>query len=438
MDNKTLLAGAGKAAITYPDDFFPYAGFRGRRFIGVHDDIHARVLLLERDSESFLIVSLELGDITNEWAPELAEKTGVPADHIWLTATHDHEAPYANSTWGEFVPDEVKTEPFCRCCVQAILEAFSQARQSLRPARMYCGEGQAWVNVNRDWKYTGHQKEYTAPYISAKNIHGYSDHTVCVVRFDDEAGRTIAFLTGYAVHSSVLFHQVWGDEGGMLISGDLSGAAMRYVEERTDAVAIHLLGAAGDQDPRFSTIHSVFDRDGNVSMADYGDAGYALVDAMAAEWGAEILLASQQAQSIPTDTLYAACHTVIAGTKEKWEGGPPMTMPADYDWKPNGTMDITLYMLRVGGVTLLGIPGELVASVGTELKQLMASGGCEYPMVVTQCNGCVQYMSDAEGYTNKTFEASQSHFAPGIGQTLRAGACQLLTKLQCVTIGGTV
>ena len=426
----SLKAGAGKAAIGYPENFFPYRGFRGRRLLGVHDDIHARVLLLEKESERFLLISLELGDITNEWAPEISKETGVPADHIWFTVTHNHAAPYANSTWGEFVPDEEKTESFCRCCIDAILRAYADAKAGLRPARMLYSEGNAYVNVNRDVKYTGHQPNFTAPYITAKNIHGYSDRTVSVLQFVDEDDRAFAYVVGYAVHSSALFRQFWGDEGGMLVSGDLSGAAMRYVEKRSDAIAIHVLGCAADQNARFNVVGFEFDREGNAVEVIREEGGYDMVNAMAAEWGSEVLLAAQSGIVLPVDAIAVAKTVVTAATKEKYEGGHPMTLPADYEWKIKGTADMPLFMVRIGSLALFGIPGEMVARVGTDIKNALREAGFDQALVVTQCNGAVSYMSDEDGYAKKTFEATQSHFAPGIAGIIEAGAVGLAREIR--------
>lgn len=428
MTAYNLKAGAGKAAIGYPEHFFPYRGFRGRKLLGVHDDIYVRVLLLEKESKRYLIISLELGDITDEWASEISEKTGIPADHIWFTVTHNHDAPYANSTWGEFVPDAEKTEPFCRCCIDAILKAVTAAQNSLCPARLRYGEGQAYVNVNRDVKYTGNQPEFTSPYVMAKNIHGYSDHTVSVLEFVDECDKTFAYVIGYAVHSSALFQQFWGEDGGMLVSGDLSGAAMRYVEDRSDAIAIHLLGAAGDQNARFNVIEPVFDRDGNVHNVNRSEAGYGMVDAMAEEWGSEVLLAAKTAVDVPTDAVAAAKVTITVPTKEKYQGGPPMSLPIGYEWKLTGETDMTLSMLRIGSLALLGIPGELVARAGTNIKNALLDRGFAHAVVVTQCNGSVSYMSDEDGYAKKTFAAVQSHFAPGIAERILDGALALADK----------
>lgn len=423
-----FMAGVGKAAIGYPDDFFPYRGFRGRRLLGVQEDIYARVLLTEKDSERFLLVSLELGDITDEWAGELSERTGVSADHIWFTVTHNHAAPYANSTWGEDVLDADKTEPFCRCCIEAIMNAYEQAAARLCPARVLYSEGEAYVNVNRDWKYSGTQPNFTAPYITAKNVHGYSDRTVSVLQFVDEQARVFAYVVGYAVHSSALFRQFWGEQGGMFISGDLSGAAMRYVEERSDAVAIHVLGCAADQNARFSAVEFEIDRSGN-AVEVVREGARDMVSAMAAEWGSEVLRAAQDAVELPVDLIAVAQTVVTAPTKEKYEGGPPMSLPIGYEWKINGAAPLPLFMVRLGRLLLFGIPGEMVAHVGTVVKDLLLQAGASRALVVTQCNGSVSYMSDEDGYAKKTFEATQSHFAPGVDRLIENAAAILAREV---------
>lgn len=78
MTTLNFKAGAGKAAIHYPENFFPYRGFRGRKLLGVHDDIYARVLLMEAGDARVLIISLELGDITDEWARGNQRKNRCP------------------------------------------------------------------------------------------------------------------------------------------------------------------------------------------------------------------------------------------------------------------------------------------------------------------------------------------------------------------------
>jgi hypothetical protein len=434
MDNEKqiLRVGAGKAAIVYPDNFFPYSGFRGRYLTGVHDDIYARALFLDNGTDKMLFVSLEIGDITDEWVPEISRETELPAENIFLAATHTHTAPYANSTWGERVVDTEKTEPFCQACKDAVYSAIRAAQASARPATMRFSEGSCSVNVSRVRPYEGNSEKVTARYISAPNPHANSDKTVAVMTFADSSDRVIAYLINYAVHSAVLFRQVWDQkDGGSLVSGDLAGAAMRYVEERVpDAVALYTMGAAADQITRYTMVHSVFDADGNISRKDYGDeVGYGLVDAMGSELGEEVLRAAKSAREAETSLLKIAEITVSAMGKREGTGGPPTQIPDGFQYVPTEMTGIRLRLIKAGETALLTVPGEIVASIGSDIKAALKAQGFANAVVITQCNGALQYISDDYGYDNMTFEANMSHFMKGIGKIIAGGAVTMAKEL---------
>lgn len=432
-EKNVLCVGAGKAAIEFPENFFPYNGFSGRYLIGVGDELHARALLVKHGECSVLLVSLELGDITDEWAPEISRVTGIPAENIFLAATHTHNAPYANSTWGERVGDAEKTESFCCACLAAVLKAAKTAQETIRPAKLSFAEGICDINVSRVKPYEGTQTDVTARYIPAPNPHAYSDKTVAVMTFTDLNGGVIAYLLNYAVHSAVLFRQVWGkNKVGSLTSGDMAGAAMRYVEERSPGtVAVYTMGAAGDQLPRYTMVHRVFDAQGNFKSEDYGDvAGQVLVAAMAGELGAEVLHTSAVAEEKEPEQLRFATVTVSAMGKEEWHGGPPMAIPKDYQYTPTQEIDIQLNMIALGNIALLTVPAEIVASIGHDLKIAIKEQGFENAIVITQCNGALQYIANDENYDQMTMEANASHFMKGVAGILVDGARQLVRKLK--------
>ena len=433
QEQNVLCVGAGKAAIEFPANFFPYNGFSGRYLVSAGDSLHARALLLEYGECSVLFISLELGDITDEWTPEISRETGIPAEHIFLAATHTHSAPYANSTWGEKVVDAEKTEPFCRACLTAVLKAAKAARESARPAKLSFAEGVCDINVSRVKPYEGTQADVTARYVPAPNPHAYSDKTVAVMTFTDPDGGVIAYLLNYAVHSTVLFRQAWGrNKTGSRTSGDLAGASMRYVEERTPgAVAVYTMGAAGDQLPRYTMVHRVFDAQGNFRSEDYGDAaGQAFMAAMAGELGAEALYASAGAAEEISARLRTAAVTVSAMGKEAWHGGPPMTIPRDYQYVPTQMTDIRLGMIALGGTALLTVPAEIVAGIGRDIKDAVKAQGFQNVIVITQCNGALQYIAADEDYDHMTMEANASHFMKGVAGILKDGARQLAEKLK--------
>src|SRR5207244_2032770 len=105
------------------------------------------------------------------------------------------------------------------------------------PCRLRTGE--SYINVNRQIIDPKTGRWWEGP-----NREGPSDKTVAVVKFETTTAEPIAVYYNYAVHGVI---------AGQLdqISGDIPGAASRYVEESFDdkVVAVFSNGAAGDQNP---------------------------------------------------------------------------------------------------------------------------------------------------------------------------------------------
>jgi neutral ceramidase len=98
---------------------------------------------------------------------------------------------------------------------------------------------------------------------------------VWVVKFETMSGDPIAILMNYAVHAVVL-----GPEN-TLVTGDLPGAAERYVEQYYDdkVFALWTIGAAGDQNPKYMSWYRMKDR----------EPGYPLMEALGQIVGEEVV-----------------------------------------------------------------------------------------------------------------------------------------------------
>jgi neutral ceramidase len=89
-----LYAGVAKVDIT-PQDLTGLTNLWRTPFEGVHDDIYLRALVVDNGTETAAIVAadlLEFGD-TSAVRERVAREVGIPADHIIITASHDHNAP---------------------------------------------------------------------------------------------------------------------------------------------------------------------------------------------------------------------------------------------------------------------------------------------------------------------------------------------------------
>ena len=203
MKNATrgpLRAGAAKVDIT-PRDLTGLTNLWGRPFEAVHDPIFLRALVVDNRINTAAIVTadlVEFGD-TSSVRERISKELGIPADHIIITASHDHNAPRvgvvtAGATAHAGGP---ATAAYTEMVYDQVLEVVRQAQAALQPARLGVGTGTADVNTNRD-EYT------TEGWKIGVNPEGPSEKTVWVIKFETNSGEPIAILMNYAVHSVVL------------------------------------------------------------------------------------------------------------------------------------------------------------------------------------------------------------------------------------------
>jgi neutral ceramidase len=438
-ENNSLKIGAARVKINIPDNFFPYRSFRGRLYIGVHDDLYVRCIMIGNPKTSALILSLELGDLgdIDNWLEKISQVSGVPVGNILITVTHTHEAPHVSDSVNQAVVDVEKTRLFGECVLEATLEAIQTAKRNMRPGRIGYGTGQCDINVNRDFIYKG-------KYIQGPNPHGPSDKTVAVMKFEDLNGEVIAYFINYAVHGSVMFW-LGAEDGGMLLSGDLPGETSRYIEKRHDdkVVALWCCGAAGDQIAKYAAKRLTFDSQGNIKGINARDAGYLLLRVQAESLADEVLLVAADMPRTFSKAVIKGIHKkiVVPGQKKLEDerkgvylfGAPePVSVleeaKDDFKYEDADPVEMHLSLLLINQITLVGIPGELVCSIGMLLKNTLPYRNV---VVVTQCNGSVSYISDESGYEKRTFEATASHIKRGYAEkALVNGALDMIEELE--------
>lgn len=418
-----IYAGAAKICIKIPDNFFPYHGFNHRVLSGVHDDVFVRTAMIKNETEGVLFISVDTGDLSDKWLPMISKMSGLPEDNIFLTATHTHEAPYIDRTIPENVEDTEKTEQFIEQFKKAIAAAITLTKNNLVPARLGFGTGYCVANVNRD------VLQSDGSYRTGVNPHGNTDHTVYIFKIEDLNGQPIAFINSYAVHSSImLFSKVYND--GMLMSGDLAGTAMEYVEDQTGAVSLFVMGAAGDQGPLFSACEMGKKPDGNIFVKDEGEMGFALVRALGNLLGNEIVRAGKTIVHMEDSAAISAkMGFVVAPGQEKPEQRPGKPLPPDFEFKDSEPRILRLGLIKINDIAFAGIPGEIMNSIGADISSGLKSKGCKNTMIITQCNGSNSYMGDDEAYEQHKFAAIASYMKKGIAGILVKGILALYDRI---------
>jgi hypothetical protein len=221
-----LQAGAAEVVITPPvGTWLEGYGARTSGSVGVHDDLHARALVVDDGETQAALVSCDLIGVdrhmTGAVRALVAQATDIPAEHVMVAATHTHAGPR-----GMHRQDD---QPLRDVTARLIAGAVEQAWRSKRPAVLKAGRGSVdSVSQNR------------------RDPAGPIDDTVQVLLFDSpsHAEPPIASVVNFACHATVLYHT------NMRISADYPGAALRTVRRLTGgAPALFFNGACGDVNP---------------------------------------------------------------------------------------------------------------------------------------------------------------------------------------------
>ncbi len=396
------LAGAGRVRIELPDDLFVIDGYHG-----VHDPLHARVLVLDHDSRRHVVVSLELPSVRDREVARLrrrvADVAGTPVGRVWLTVTHTLSAPHVRSEAALADPDVARRDAiWCERLEDAVDAATSRALAGLAPGVIGAGEASVPLNVSRDLLLDGRWTHGADPA-------GYSDRTLTAVRVDSAGGEPVAVLYGYDLRSSVT---AGAEMGHALVSADCTGAASRVVEAGWGGVAIFLPGAMADQMPDLADADAVAPAAPQDGRSGRAPTVYELSDAFGATLARHVVTVVQGAVVREPARIRAARTSVAVPTAST---SPSSGSPT--------TLDLDLDLLLIGDVAVLGVKPELTSVLGSGIR---AASPWPVTLVCTMLNGGARYLVDDEAHDRGTRTALASAFGRGAGEVVVRAARALL------------
>lgn len=393
-----LEIGTGVADIT-PDTTaykVPMAGYGsrlGRPAKGVHDPLHAKVLYLTDGTQRMALITVDLRSSTPEFKRQIVSKTsdlGLTQDNVFIAASHTHDGPsmYPEKFWqmqfGKYDPAIVDI------MTTAIAKAVHEAAASTQPARMgYAATLAEGLTRNRRWGYDTEKREAAgeSPVVEPR---------LTVMRFDAMNGDCLALTVHFAAHPTIL------GADNMLLSAEWPGVLQRELEQTFPGrKALYLNGAEGDQSPVADEGADDFER-----MENYGKK----LAAQAAELAATI----ETKPDMPIGFAY--------GTPDL----PPLTFPQGAERKYQAyakaaqealPKQAPLQVLRIGPVTLAGLPGEPIMEVGQAVENKLKEMGAEHPLAVGLVNDYIGYIVNENEYAHGGYEVeSRSYYGPGLGR----------------------
>jgi len=247
-------AGAATSNLTPPLGTSMNGYFNDRAAKHIHDELHARALVLDDGQTRLAIVVCDScmipRDVAEAAKKRVTQRAGLSADHVLISATHTHTGPTCT---GVFQSDpDTNYQQFASV---RIADAVERAINNIAPARIGWGVGKVPDQVfNRRWKLkpgsipanpfggTNDLVKMNPPVESPDLLEpaGPTDPDVSILAVQSPEGRPIALLANYSLHYV-------GTSRGNDISADYFGAFCDRIQQ--------LLGA-DRQDPPFVALLS--------------------------------------------------------------------------------------------------------------------------------------------------------------------------------------
>jgi hypothetical protein len=330
-----------------------------------------------------------------------------------MSASHTHSVPFRMDGSVE----------------EVILRSLRESIARLQPARLAWGTGVSFINVNRD-----RVDPKTSRWWEGPNYEGTSDKTVAVLRIETPARAPIAVYYNYAVHGVIT--------GTLdMISGDIPGAASRYVEESLGdgAVALWTSGAAGDQNPiYFNQTYELRD----IRIADYARRGEDISNAMppggqGMDRGnprVKLLMEQQKrmnetlGQMLGEEVLHvmrdglekSAGDVTLRGAQARFSC--PARQRTDQGragiegkYVDAGEVSVGLGALRIGDVYVGAVDAEVYNAIAQRLKR---ESPFKHTMMATLTNGMAQtgYIPSEDAFGRNVFTVLSSRLKPGCAE----------------------
>ncbi len=410
-----LRAGVARIDLTPPLNLKPALGGYGARMnrpaTGVHDRILAKALVLSDGTRKFAIVTADaLGfapPVKTHVLDRLAAK-GWTASNVMLLPSHSHTAIEMNALnpMNTFqVPQlGIHNPPLFELTIGRLAQVIADAEKHLVPISV----GTASVQL------TGWNR-------NRRIRNGTVDPELTVVRIDRLDGKPFAAFVNWTAHPTFM------NEDDMWFSGDWPGHLQRTLEALVgDGVtAMYSNGAEGDQAP--------------VARADSGDSHWEKAERYGRELG---VVAWRVWQSTPTQRSvpFAFWREEITLPKRQWHpdfretGGKEYGLTEDLLREmlpklfPAATASVSV---RLGDLVIVGIPGELAAKLGLQVKQRTREiTGAKHPIIGGLADEWISYIIPIEQYKSGKYEASMSFYGPTLADVIVAGAVMGVEHLQ--------
>lgn len=391
---KTFLAGAATSNLTPPLGSPIIGGFVPFPATHVHDELHARCLVLDDGNTKLVLVVCDLLGIDRSVSDEaralIQQDLKIPMENVLICGTHTHSAASALGKDARALSHTM--DEYQRFAARRIVDGVKRAHNLLRPAQIGFGSTEAPEHVfNRRWHmkpgeippnpFGGTDKVKMNPPAGSPDLlepAGPTDPTLPFIALKEPNGKPIAVFTTYSLHYV-------GGVGSGHISADYFGLYCEALSQWLKAdrqtpafVALMANGTSGD-------INNINFQKPRPKQEAYAQMKYVATDvsqkvhtALAAiKYRDHVRLAARY-QELPV-CVRKPSPELLEWAKKRIADGPKVAGKADLSViyaertlrmaQHPDKLKMPLQAFRIGDVALASMPCEIFCEIGLEFKK---------------------------------------------------------------------
>ncbi|MBC8114419.1 MAG: neutral/alkaline non-lysosomal ceramidase N-terminal domain-containing protein [Candidatus Saccharimonas sp.] len=440
---------------------FPIAGYYHERLAdGTIDPLKAKAIVFrDAHAEAAIVVCDLIGiatDLSQAVRQRASEKTGIPASHIVISATHSHTAPdYMKELYLKLGSEgqEPLRAAYIDKLINGPVEAIAKAHAAAKFASLECGSAMQASPVSfnrrsvmRDGSVRTWMSHDNPEVVRAA---GPIDPEIALLSVRDEAGKSLGIFSNFALHLDTVGGLKWSADYPFFIEQTLRKAA------GSEVVSIFGTGCCGD-------INHVNPRSKERNKADFigNSIGESIQKQLTQLKRLERtdLVVKSRAIRLPLQdaTKDEVAHSIkildAANRKEKVEFLEHVTAykklildqlrhreshanTAEHiTWGLSRslagigeTLPVDVTVMTLGSdIAIVCLPGEVFVELGLAIKQ----GSPFRTTLVIELSNSVEtiYVPHRAAYAGGSYEVTNSNLQPGAGEMLVETALSLLRE----------
>lgn len=454
-----LRVGVAEVDITPPVGF-PMAGYYHERLAtGSKDPLKAKAVVFVGDKAQAAWVVCDLTGIATDLSQavrqQAAKVTGIPVEHIIVSATHSHTAPdYTKALYEHLgkAPATPRTE-YAGRLIDGIAQAIIKAKEAAAPVTLHAGSAEQKTPVSfcrRSVMRDGSVQTWVGlKHPQAVRLAAPIDPEIGLVRIDSVDGKPLGVLSNFALHLDTVGGLEWAGDYPYYIEQTLRQAL------KSDVISLFGTGTCGDINhvdptgqPRLKTdfIGNSLGETAAQSLAKLtaieqptlqvrrAVVPLPLQDVSPAEvqHAVQIVAAIQKGEKIAfLDHVTAYKHLVLDQFRHREpnpQAAPFLSWGLSHACKNIGeTLPVEVQVITVGtDLAIVTLPGEVFVELGLAIKR---ASPFRTTFVVELANAVETiYIPTRSAAVGGGYEVTNSLVQPGSGELLVEAAIGLLRE----------